>query len=285
MDTTASILRLVWVEQCLRRLCVNIQREVAAYLLDLCALVFVDASQQLVAFDCASKATKVLHHFTQFHTLDFEGYTLLPPLLLVCCGGRDYPRGNVYPGAFLLSIRTSTVSSLMSMNVGRNYSPGLVCFQSEVYVFGGILFAGTNAKAATGEVLADLSGAWQLLTGQMSGPRMYFNPCVFQDRIYLSGGAIKSVDVCRQHQISALCLSLPEFSCVAVVRSSQLLFLSSRCTQTLEGEARGHPIDVPLAMCTKAAPVLCGQEVYFAEQGSWVSVELNTAGEIVSFCP
>jgi len=278
----ADRVKLMWAKQCCGLYAVlsrNVLREVAAYLLDRCLLVYITGNHALMQFNCKTHSSVQLYTFTQFTRSDFEGFTLIDNNHLVRCGGLDNPQG-----AFLLDIRASTLVELPSLTTPRSYSPGLAHLGSKVYAFGGLGTTDTSDLAKTGEALQE-GGKWEQLEGLMSNTRVYFCPCVFQDRIYLSGGGVcMEVDMCTEHLITPLHLTLPDSDCVAVVHSEQLLFLSQHCTVVLGGATLHHQ-EGRFRLTTKAAPVLCADRVYFTDGATIKNVQLSNSLDIITGQP
>lgn len=282
----ADRVALVWVKQCCSpyaTLSRNVLREVAAFLLDCCLLVYINESQQLLQFNCKTRTSTLLYTFTQFTRSDFEGFTFIDSHHLIRCGGLDSPQGKEQTGAFLLDISASTLMKLPYLTIPRGYSPGLVHLSSETYAFGGLGTTDTSDLAKTGETLQEGGTSWQRLQGQMSNTRVYFCPCVFQGRIYLSGGGVsQETDVCTQHHITSLGLTLPDLNSIAVVRSKQLIFLSQHCTVVMEGATLHHK-EGKFRLTTKATPVLFADKVYFRDGATIKWVQLGESLDIINW--
>jgi hypothetical protein len=137
--------------------------------------------------------------------------------------------------------------------------------------------------ARTGEALQLFGENWQMLEGRMSNTRVYFSPCLFEDRIYLCGGGVShEVDICCEGLISPLALALPEINSVAVVHSKQLLFISQNYTVKLGGATERHQGN-KFRLVTKAAPVLYKDTLYFADGAKVKSVQLNSSFSVISW--
>lgn len=287
----ADRVHIFWVKQyspmyvsCSR----NVLREVATYLRDYFQLIYISNNRQLLAFNCKAHSSSLLYTFTHYMRTDFEGYTLIGDYRLIMCGGLDSPNSKHHTDAFLLDIHDATLTKLPSMTTARGYSPGMVCERSRVYVFGGTAHTGlgttdTSDMARTGEALQLFSENWQMLEGRMSNTRVYFSPCLFEDRIYLCGGGVShEVDICCEGLISSLALTLPEINSVAVVHSKQLLFISQYYTVKLGGATERHQ-ENKFRLVTKAAPVLYKDTLYFADGAKVKSVQLNSSFSVISW--
>ena len=287
----ADRVHIFWVKQCSHMYAScsrNVLREVATYLRECFRLVYISDDHKLLAFDCKTHSSSLLYTFTHCQRSDFEGYTLIDNYRLIMCGGLDSPNSKQHTGAFLLDIRTSTLGKLPPMTTARRYSPGMVCERSRVYVFGGTAHTGlgttdTSDLARTGEALQLLGENWGMLEGRMSNTRVYFSPCLFEDRIYLCGGGVSyEVDICYEGLISSLALSLLDNDSVAVVHSKQLLFISQNCTTRLGGASEQHQ-ERKFRLVTKAAPVLYKDTLYFADGAKVKSVQFNSSFNVIKW--
>lgn len=269
---------LLWLKKCsplYSRVSRNVLREVATYLDDNPQLIYLAEDCQLISLNVKTQESTVLHVLSTFKTEDYCGYLLLEKKL-IRCGGQEH-----FQGAYEVNLESFEVTALATLRHPRCYSPGMVFFQRQVYVFGSIGPDLRSAQEHTGEVLE--STGWELLTGEMSGIRSYFSPCVFQGEIYLSGGGFTTeVDVCSEKHISRLGLRLPEKDCVAITNSSQLLFISEHSSTILRGPTSEHCTTVPFRLTTKAIPKVYRHNIYFVDCDTVRCVEISSSGAVVS---
>jgi hypothetical protein len=94
---------------------------------------------------------------------------------LFVCGGQSNKAWIIHPA--------DGKSMLADMKkVRRNH--GIIHFRSFVYAFGGL--DNKNDGVKTWERFSLVSQTWDRLDSMK--PRYFFNPCVFEDKIYLAGG-------------------------------------------------------------------------------------------------
>lgn len=262
----------------------NILREVTDYLPGLHELLVVYQDIVLLGFNCQSKQFRSLGRFDQFSwTNDRGGYARVDNNRAVRCGGWGKQGDMRAPSyTYLVDLKAKTASRLANMKIDRENSPGVVCFQSKIYVFGGVAPFLSSKKTKSGEFLSHLDGKWRYLKGEMSASRSCFSPCAYQSRIYLCSAESSTVDICSNDCISLISLQLPSESHITIVFQGQLLFISSNFTTDLTGNRRKHRREVVFDMQTKVSAKVWGSEVYFADYNAVRWVKLGANGEVLT---
>jgi len=166
--------------------------------------LFALTSTQLHTFDFPSDSwvTRALSG-NSLSVNEHTATTALNTETLFCCGGGNRPcKFHTDKKAYIVAV--SGVTQLEAdMHVGR-LRPGIVYYRdsASVFVFGGKDDLGYSIKTAIiyrfpkpDNFMAKKhpTGAWESLP-DMAQPRFGFNPCLFADFIYISGGGHPSIE-------------------------------------------------------------------------------------------
>lgn len=223
----------------------------------------------------------------------YQTYTVIDAHKVLCCGGMSNCHsdtrsklGNASKEVFIVAIATGRIESLPRMQMAREQC-GLIVFDRVAYVFGGTDRGAIRPPlcAVTCEMLRlTAATAWEEL-GNMSAPRVGFNPSFWRKEIYLCDGSSAEIFTPKSLTFRPIPLDLSvKIGAIVYVLGEKLIVLSSSWLSRLKYEAgalvttsREHEY---LSIASHCPPVVWEGRVYVHWHGRITVLEAETGRKL-----
>ena len=215
-------------------------------------------SGKITSFDCRSHSYSTLPLNPTIRADSKSSYVSLPVGNLIVCGGTW--QKAALADCYEVNPSTQLTVRLPDMEVARSLH-GLVYYYTAVYAFGGM--AGKALKSC--EKLTLTPPYWTALPDLIS-TRSAFNPCEFQDHIYIVGGNQADGEVFDplSETFAPLNITLPEITGACLFRAEEefvLLTTHNTVRWGRDGELTSN--HKKLCAWANTRPVVYGTDAYF----------------------